>query len=108
VWSAPRSHLAEIVGVLVMRNSDKSARIAGLEKIERAFEIRDQLRDLLEELLLAEKKYTRNDNMSDTSARTVWAEWTLDEVPDYMRSALLMGDVIHKVVSLRRCKRIRT
>ena len=80
-----------------MADSDRSAQIPGFDKIERAFEIRDQLRDLLEELLLAEKKYTRRDNMSDTSAWTVWAEWTLDEVPDYTRCALLMGDVIHNL-----------
>jgi len=80
-----------------MPDSVNSAKIAGLDKIERAFEIRDELRDVLEKLLLAEKKYTRNDNISETSARTVWAEWTLDEVPDYTRCALLMGDVIHNL-----------
>lgn len=78
-------------------DSGKAARIAGLDKIERAFEIRDELRDVLEKLLLAEKKYTRADNISDTSARTVCAQWTLDEVPDYTRCALLMGDVIHNL-----------
>jgi hypothetical protein len=80
-----------------MPDSVKSAKIPGLDKIERAFETRDELRDLLEKLLLAEKKYSRHDNISDTSARTVWAEWTLDEVPDYTRCALMIGDVIHNL-----------
>lgn len=75
----------------------ESARLPGLDKIERAFEIRDELRDLLEELLTAEKKYSRRSNMSEASEPTVWAEWTLDEVPDYTRSSLLMGDVIHNL-----------
>lgn len=78
-------------------SESESARLPGLDKIERAFEIRDELRDLLEELLTAEKKYTRRSNMSEASAPTVWAEWTLDAVPDYTRSSLLMGDVIHNL-----------
>ncbi len=84
-------------GYALRMSESESARLPGLDKIERAFEIRDELRDLLEELLTAEKKYSRRSNMSEASEPIVWAEWTLDEVPDYTRSSLLMGDVIHNL-----------
>ncbi|MBJ8341496.1 hypothetical protein JGU71_21645 [Antrihabitans sp. YC3-6] len=78
-------------------SDDEGSNLAGLAKIRRAFQVRDELRDLLEKLLTADRKYTRRDNNSERYSRTVWAEWTLDEVPDYTQSSLLMGDTIHNL-----------
>ncbi|WP_228118069.1 hypothetical protein [Rhodococcus erythropolis] len=75
--------------------AQQPASMAGLKKIERAFEIRDELRDLLEEQLIADRKVTRRSNDKHGTSPTVWVEWIIDEVPDYTRASLLMGDVIH-------------
>jgi hypothetical protein len=70
---------------------------SAFRKIERAFEIRDELRDLLEELPSSPRKISRRDNQGQRSSPMVWVEWILDSVPDYTRAALLLGDVIHNL-----------
>ena len=77
-----------------MANAPKSSAFL---KLERAFEIRDELRDLLEELLSAPREISRRDNNEERASPTVWVEWILDSIPDYTRAALLLGDVIHNL-----------
>lgn len=66
-------------------------------KLRHGFEIRDRLRDVLEEQLKAERPISRRDNSGEYSSRTIWTEWIAESVPDYTDAALLMGDFIHNL-----------
>ncbi len=67
-------------------------------KLERAFALRDELRDLLDSLMQTPRDVARRDNGRETTERTVWAEWVLEsEPPDYTQVALRMGDFIHNL-----------
>lgn len=70
---------------------------SSLSKLEHAFALRDQFRDLLVGLLSEPRMITRRDNSNEQSSRTVWAEWVLDSAPDYTEAALLLGDVVHNL-----------
>ncbi|HJP61064.1 MAG TPA: hypothetical protein VJ865_13745 [Gemmatimonadaceae bacterium] len=68
-------------------------------KLHRAFEIRDELRDHLAELALAERPIATRNNAADSSNPFVISEWMVPEEgwPPFERAALLLGDVIHNL-----------
>ncbi|MFE4456824.1 hypothetical protein ACFROC_05630 [Nocardia tengchongensis] len=66
-------------------------------KLEHAFEIRDQLRDLLAEEATKTRPTRFENNATDPTASVVWAQWVAEEAPDHRRAALLLGDAIHNM-----------
>jgi hypothetical protein len=70
---------------------------SAFSKLERAFALRDELRDLLAGQLSAPREVSRRDNSRERTSRIVWAEWVLEATPDYTEAALLLGDVVHNL-----------
>jgi hypothetical protein len=70
---------------------------SAFSKLERAFALRDELRDLLAGQLSAPREVSRRDNSGERTSRIVWAEWVLESTPDYTAAALLLGDVVHNL-----------
>lgn len=76
-----------------MKPEDQSAFL----KLKRAFVLRDELRDLLEELLSAPRDIRRSDNSAEQTSRMVWVEWVLESMPDHTEAALILGDFMHNL-----------
>jgi hypothetical protein len=51
---------------------------SAFSKLERAFALRDELRDLLAGQLSAPREVSRRDNSGERTSRIVWAEWVLE------------------------------
>ena len=58
---------------------------AAFIKLKHGFALRDQLRDMLEELLTTPRQIPRRDNAREQRSLVVWAEWVLESTPDVAR-----------------------
>jgi hypothetical protein len=69
---------------------------SAVKKLQHAFALRDQFRDLLAALLSERREVRREDNSAERSP-TVWAQWVLESIPDCTEVALVLGDVVHNL-----------